>query len=100
MKWDTHLNLLEKATQEILVMVRELRAKTNLQKIKGQNENLQQVEGDADNLILKSFKEICNGEADPVTVIILKDLYQLLEKVVDRCRDTGNVISNIILKNS
>jgi uncharacterized protein Yka (UPF0111/DUF47 family) len=99
-KWDTHLNLLEKATQEILVMVRELRAKTNLQKIKGQNEILQQVEGDADNLILKSFKEICSGNIDPVTVIILKDLYELLEKVIDRCRDTGNVISNVILKNS
>jgi uncharacterized protein Yka (UPF0111/DUF47 family) len=26
-------------------------------------------------------------------------LYELLEKVVDRCRDAGNVISNIILKN-
>ncbi|MDB6118432.1 MAG: hypothetical protein JWO08_2213, partial [Verrucomicrobiaceae bacterium] len=36
---------------------------------------------------------------DPIRVIILKDLYELLEKVVDRCRDTGNVISNIILKN-
>jgi uncharacterized protein len=35
-----------------------------------------------------------------VTVIMLKDLYELLEKVVDRCRDAGNVISNIHLKNS
>jgi len=33
-------------------------------------------------------------------VIILKDLYELLEKVVDRCRDAGNVISQIVLKNT
>ena len=30
----------------------------------------------------------------------LKDLFQLLEKVVDRCRDTGNIVVHVILKNS
>jgi uncharacterized protein Yka (UPF0111/DUF47 family) len=30
----------------------------------------------------------------------LKDLYELLEKIIDRCRDVGNVISQIVLKNS
>jgi uncharacterized protein Yka (UPF0111/DUF47 family) len=30
----------------------------------------------------------------------LKDLYDLLEKVIDRCRDAGNVIAQIVLKNS
>jgi uncharacterized protein Yka (UPF0111/DUF47 family) len=32
--------------------------------------------------------------------VILKDLYDLNEKVVDRCRDAGNVISHVVLKNS
>jgi hypothetical protein len=97
--WDNHLALLEQATQIVLTMVRELRAKSHLKKIKGQNDNLQKVEGEADKLILESLKNMCSGVPDPINVIILKDLYELLEKVVDRCRDTGNVISNIILKN-
>jgi uncharacterized protein Yka (UPF0111/DUF47 family) len=80
-------------------MVRELRAKSHLEKIKGQNDVLQKIEGDADDLILALLRELYGGTHDPVKVIILKDLYELLEKVVDRCRDTGNVISNIILKN-
>jgi len=29
-----------------------------------------------------------------------KDLYELLEKVVDRCRDAGNVVDNVVLKHS
>ena len=33
-------------------------------------------------------------------VIVLKDLYELLEKIIDRCRDSGNVIAHIALKNS
>jgi len=30
----------------------------------------------------------------------MKDLYDLLEKVIDRCRDAGNIVSQIVLKNS
>lgn len=98
-EWQTHLTLMEQATQTVLVMVRELRAKSHLEKIKGQNDVLQKVEGDADDLMLASLKALCAGTPDPIKVIILKDLYELLEQLIDRCRDTGNVISNIILKN-
>ena len=97
--WDKHLSLIGEATDTVQIMVQELRAKSHLEKIKGQNDKLQKIEGEADKLILASLKDLCTGTPDPITVIILKDLYELLEKVVDRCRDTGNVISNIILKN-
>ncbi|MDB6073652.1 MAG: pit accessory protein [Verrucomicrobiaceae bacterium] len=97
--WDRHLDLMGQATVMVLTMVRELRAKSHLEKIKGQNDQLQKIEGQADKLVLESLKNLCAGTPDPIRVIILKDLYELLEKVVDRCRDTGNVISNIILKN-
>jgi len=97
--WDQQTELLERATQTVLAMVQELRAKSHLEKLKGQNDILQKVEGDADDLMLHRLKELYNHETAPVKIIVLKDLYELLEKVVDRCRDTGNVISNIILKN-
>jgi uncharacterized protein Yka (UPF0111/DUF47 family) len=97
--WDTHLVLMEQATRIVLTMVRELRAKSHLGKIKDQNDELQKVEGEADELMLESLRVLCMGSPDPIKVVILKDLYELLEQVVDRCRDTGNVISNIILKN-
>jgi hypothetical protein len=35
-----------------------------------------------------------------VQVVVIKDLYELMEKVIDRCRDAGNVILQIVLKNS
>ena len=46
------------------------------------------------------LKELYSGKFPPLTVIILKDLYELLERVVDRCRDAGNVVANVVLKNS
>jgi len=100
LQWQQHVELLAGASTTLLTMVKELRSSSELEKIKGQNDILQKVEGDADKLMLAAFGELCSREKDPVTLIVVKDLYELLEKVVDRCRDTGIVISNIVLKNS
>jgi uncharacterized protein Yka (UPF0111/DUF47 family) len=100
LEWANHLSILQTATDTVHSMVGELRAKSHMEKIKGQNDILQKAEGEADNLMLAAYGKLCAGTTDPVTIIIVKDLYELLEKAVDRCRDTGNVISNIVMKNS
>jgi uncharacterized protein Yka (UPF0111/DUF47 family) len=92
--------LLEKATDIVVTMLKEIQEKFHMERLSSQNEQLQQIEGEADNLILELLKDLYSRRHDPVKVIILKDLYELLEKVVDRFRDAGNVISQIVLKNS
>jgi uncharacterized protein Yka (UPF0111/DUF47 family) len=94
------LQLLDHATQTVLTMTRELRSNPGLSVIQEQNERLQYLEGEADKLIVELMRSLYSGSLDPVTVIALKDLYDLLEKVIDRCRDAGNVIFYIVLKNS
>jgi uncharacterized protein Yka (UPF0111/DUF47 family) len=37
---------------------------------------------------------------EPLKAVFLKDLFELLERVIDRCRDAGNVINQIVLKNT
>ncbi|MBE7494404.1 MAG: DUF47 family protein [Verrucomicrobiaceae bacterium] len=88
----------EAAVDIVVTMVGELRRKMHLEKIKEHNARLQQIEGDADKHILALLKDLYQGSHDPVRVIMLRDLYDLLEKVVDRCRDAGNVLSHIVLK--
>ena len=68
--------------------------------MKEQNDRLQYLEGEADKMMVELLRALYNGESDAVAVIALKDLYDLLEKVIDRCRDAGNVIFHIVLKNS
>ena len=94
-----HLTLLEQATDTVAEMVKELE-KAHFEKLIEYNERLQTTEGAADDLMLKMLKELYSGKLPPLKVMILKDLYELLEKVVDRCRDVGNVIANIVLKHS
>jgi uncharacterized protein len=95
-----HAGMLEEATETVVAMVKTLHARQHIEHLTELNRNLQRVEGDADKLMLDLLRELFSGQYDPVKVVILKDLYELLEKVVDRCRDAGNVISHIVLKYS
>lgn len=94
------VKLMDAAAEVVLTMVVELRKKLHLERVKTLNEKIQQVEGEADKLMIDCLRMLYTTEKDAVMVVILKDLYDLMEKVVDRCRDAGNVVAHIVLKNS
>ena len=60
----------------------------------------QEIQSERDKAILELYRDIFSGTHDALKAVVLKDLYDLLEKVIDRCRDVGTVISQIVLKNS
>ncbi|RPI21893.1 MAG: DUF47 family protein [Acidobacteria bacterium] len=84
----------------LCTMVGQLRHNPRLERIKEQNDRLQYFEQEADQLILLLLQELYSGKYQPLQVIALRDLYELLEHVIDRCRDCGNIVFRIILKNS
>ena len=92
--------MMTKATDVVLTMVRHLRKMDDLEEIKELNDKLQYVEGEADKLMNELLRDLYSGKFDALRAIVIRDLYELIEKVVDRCRDVGNVIMNIVLKNS
>ena len=94
------VTLLEQAAEQVLALVRGLKSSTGLEAIKDLNDKLQFIEGEADKAVLDAYRDLYNGKYDPIKAMAMKDLYELLEKVIDRCRDAGNVISHIVLKNS
>ena len=98
--FSTQISLLERATNTLHDMVKSLRDGMDLERVKDLNEKLQYLEGEADKQMMALYKDLFSGMHEPLQVIVLKDLYELLEKVIDRCRDAGNVISHIVLKNS
>ena len=98
-RFDRHLAMLEEATATVVGMLKELK-KNNFGSISQQNSKLQKIEGDADKLMLEEFRNLYSGKYEPLTALALKDLYEILEKVFDRCRDAGNVVSHVVLKHS
>lgn len=91
--------MLEKACDVLEQMVRQLRA-MKLEAMKELNDQLQALENEADRLILELFRDMYRNENDPVRFLLRKDLFEILEKAIDRCRDAGNVVYAIVLKNS
>jgi uncharacterized protein Yka (UPF0111/DUF47 family) len=92
--------MLERATRTLLTMVQELRKGITVARVKHLNEELQAVEGDADKAVLELLRGLYAGQHEAARVVFLKDLFELLEKVTDRCRDAGNIIVQIVLKSS
>jgi hypothetical protein len=79
-------------------MVKELRKGTDIRTAREMNARLQIIEGDADKLELELLRDLYHGDYTSKHIIFLRDLYELLEKVIDRCRDAGNIILQVVLK--
>ena len=93
-------DIMERATDVVLTMVRQLRNVKEIEDFKRLNDKLQYLEGEADNLMLDLLRELYSGKFDAISAIVIRDLYELMEKAIDSCRDAGNVVMHIVLKNS
>jgi len=92
--------MMERATGVVLQMIQQLHAMEDLEKIKEMNDKLQYVEAEADRHMNDLLRDLYSGKYEALRAIVIRDLYELIEKVVDRCRDVGNAVMTIVLKNS
>jgi uncharacterized protein Yka (UPF0111/DUF47 family) len=81
-------------------MVGLLRKGLNLESMKALNDRLQAIENEADRLMIELYRDLYGGRHEALRILLLKDLFELLEKAIDRCRDAGNAVYQIVLKNS
>lgn len=92
--------IIEESAKTVTEMVHKLRSHANLETMKEHNDHLHYLEGQADKIMLQLVRDLYSGKHDPLRVIIMLDLCETLECIVDRCRDAGNVIFQIVLKYS
>jgi uncharacterized protein Yka (UPF0111/DUF47 family) len=93
-------DMMTKATDAIREMIKQLRNMEDMEKLKTYNDRLQLVEVEADKYMNELLRDLYGGKYDAIRAIVVRDIYELMEKVVDRCHDTGNVVMHIVLKNS
>ena len=92
------VELLDQAAETVLAMVKALRTGMDIGTAREMNDKLQTIEGNAAKLELELLHDLYHGDYEAKQMIFLRDLYELLEKVVDRCRDAGNIILQVALK--
>ncbi|PTY05485.1 DUF47 domain-containing protein [Opitutaceae bacterium EW11] len=89
---------LTKAAEAVVFMVKQLRHSPSIDKITEANDRLQHAEGEADKYMLELLKDLYRGPYDAKETVILQELFEMVEKSIDRCRDAGNVVFQIVLK--
>jgi len=94
------MELMARGCGTVAKMIRGLRHQMSIGDLKQLNANMQKIESDADDVMLELIGGLFEPEIPTLKAIIIKDLVELNEKVVDRCRDAGNVIVRVALKNA
>jgi uncharacterized protein len=92
--------MLQDASTTLGTMLKEMRKGSNLEEMRSLNARLHEIESNHDELMMSVLREMYSGKHEPLKAMFLIDLFELLEKAVDRFRDAGNVINHIVLKNS
>ena len=92
--------LMLQAAEAVAFMVKQLRGGTHIEKIREANDRLQFAEGEADKDMLEQLKDLYHGNYEAKELVILQELYEMVEQAVDRCRNAGNIVVQIVLKHS
>jgi hypothetical protein len=61
---------------------------------------INRLEDSADRLLRTAVVDLFDNEKDPIRLIKLKEIYELLEETTDRAEDVADVLQNVIVKNS
>jgi uncharacterized protein len=61
---------------------------------------IDRLEGDADRVMRAAMAKLFRQEVDAKQLLKMKEIYQLLESVTDRCQDVANIIEGIVIENA
>ncbi|MCZ2100430.1 MAG: DUF47 family protein [Chitinophagales bacterium] len=89
----------QKAIDALVNAVTKLRNMKNISKIKQECVFINSMENAADDTLDKAIIQLfANPNINPIDVIKLKDVYEDLEVISDKCEDCSNIIESIIIK--
>lgn len=92
--------VLARATEVVAQMIGELRHGLRIDPVKKLQDRLQTLESEGDRLLLVPYRTLYIESNDAMRAMLAKDLFELIEKAIDKCRDVGNIVYSIVLKNS
>src|SRR6266545_1164191 len=58
------------------------------------------LENEGDVMGRTAVADLFDNETNPITVIKLKECYDILESTIDSCEDVADVLQNVVVKNS
>lgn len=94
-----YCRLIEKSLLEVAKGIRELPNSKNRPQILHYCEVINEIENKMDDLHRKTLGELFSKKKSPILIMKLREIYEALENVTDRCEDVANNLETIIIKN-
>ena len=88
-------NLIVTISQDLRKLIDEFKKKSNIDYILN---NMHNLENKADYLFYLSVGELFKQVTDPIEIIKLKEVYEYLEKIVDKIDSVGKIVRRILIK--
>jgi len=92
------VSIIVEAIEEVDSAIRQLR-KINLRRIRDSLEKIHLLENKSDDLFDSMIPALFE-ESDLKRIMIMKDVYEQLEGIADKCQDVALVIQDIVIKNA
>ncbi len=92
--------VLQRSSEVVAEMIGELRRGLRIDPVKKLQDRLQALESEGDRMLLAPYRTLYLEGGDVMRAMLAKDLFELIEKAIDKCRDVGNIVYSIVLKNS
>ncbi|MCG5253765.1 DUF47 domain-containing protein [Brevibacillus agri] len=91
--------LIEDATQQILFAI-ELLQKQKLPGMKEYIIRINDLESAGDELVRESIRRLFKSTSDPIHIMQFKEIYDVLEDVMDHCEDVADAMETVIMSNT
>lgn len=88
----------QKAIKVLADIIPKLRNMKNISKIKQDCVVINSLENNADDVLNRAIINLFSIKRDPIDVIKLKDVYEDMEIISDKCEDASDVIESILIK--
>jgi uncharacterized protein Yka (UPF0111/DUF47 family) len=92
--------LMNQAATALVFMIKQLRLGATMGGIREANDRLQFAEGEADRVMLEQLRILYAGPCEAKELVVLQKLFEMVEQAVDRCRNAGNIVVQVVLKHS
>jgi len=92
------VDMIVRQVREVSALTKHIR-KINQREIERKFKAIHSLENEADDLYNFAIVELFK-ERDPIKIMIMKDIYEFLEQITDKCEDICLVIQDVVIKNA
>lgn len=90
--------VLVKATNEIELALKGLRNMKNAAAIRKNCQTIYHLENEGDTILRAALAQLFKEEDRLILVVKWREIYQRLERAIDRCEDVANIIEGIVIE--